>query len=319
MDQDFMAAALDAAASVHGAVGPNPRVGCVLVRDGRIVGRGAHLGTGTPHAEVNALADAGDAARGATAYVTLEPCNHHGRTPPCAEALIGAGVAEVRYAVADPTSASGGAETLRAAGIPAALGPLTTEAEQFLHPWLFAVRNARPYVTYKVAATLDGYVAAADGSSKWITGAAARTWAHENLRARVDAIAVGSGTYLADAPALTARGVHTVKQPHRIVLGSTVAPGFWQIEGHEPADALAQMFEGGVRHLLLEGGPTVGGAFLRAGLVDELVWISAPKLLGGGRPAIADLGITTISEASQWQVVESMMLGEDVLIRCGRR
>lgn len=317
--EQHMAAALDLAASVNGSVGPNPRVGCVIVADGQVVGRGAHLGAGTPHAEVHALAEAGSAARGATAYVTLEPCNHHGLTPPCSEALIEAGVCEVHYAVADPTGASGGADALRAAGIEARQGPLTQQAEVFLEPWLFAVTHGRPFVTYKVAATLDGYVAAADGTSRWITGPQARYWSHENLRARVDAIAVGSGTYLADAPELTVRGLQVVKQPARVVFGSAAAEWFWQIPGHDPAAALAELFEGGVRHLLLEGGPTVGAAFLRAGLVDELVWITAAKLLGGGMPAVGDLGVGTIDEALQWQIVQTEMLGEDLMLRCRRR
>ena len=200
MPEQYMAQALSLAASVKGAVGPNPRVGCVIVAaDGSVVGRGAHLGAGTAHAEVVALAEAGDAARGATAYVTLEPCDHHGLTPPCTQALIAAGIGEVHYAVADPTPAAGGAHTLRERGIAAEQGPLTEQAQAFLEPWLFAVTNGRPFVTYKVASTLDGYIAAADGSSRWVTGPQARARVHE-LRAEVDAIAVGSTTYRADRP-----------------------------------------------------------------------------------------------------------------------
>ena len=319
MNEQYMAAALDLAASVNGAVGPNPRVGCVLVSpDNKIVGRGAHLGAGTPHAEVLALAEAGDAASGATAYVTLEPCNHHGRTPPCSQALIDAGVAQVHYAVADPTSASGGAAELESNGIPTHLGPLTDDARAFLGTWLFAVTHERPFVTYKVAATLDGYVAATDGSSKWVTGEQARLWAQHHLRARVDAIAVGSGTIAADSPQLTVRGIDVVKQPARIALGSETAEGFWQIPDRDPASALREMYDGGVRHLLLEGGPTVGSAFLRAGLVDEIVWIAAPKLLGAGTPAIGGLGIAGIDDAYELTITETAMLGDDVMIRCRR-
>ncbi len=319
MSERFMSEALTLAASVHGAVGPNPRVGCVLVStDGQVVGRGAHQGAGTAHAEVVALADAGEAARGSTAYVTLEPCNHHGRTPPCAQALIGAGVAAVRYAVPDPTTASGGAQTCAEAGLDVDPGPLTDEATHFLAPWLSAVTNGRPFVTLKVASTLDGYIAAADGSSRWITGPEARRWVH-GLRAQVDAIAVGSGTLRADTPALTVRGIEVVRQPHRYVLGEVVADGFTSLPGRDPAAALAQMYAAGVRHLLLEGGATVAAAFLRAGLVDDLVWFTAPKLLGAGTRAVGDLGIGTIGDAQHLAVTDVQNVGGDVMIRSGRR
>lgn len=319
MSQRFMAEALSLAASVHGAVGPNPRVGCVLVDPhGQIVGRGAHQGTGTAHAEVVAIADAGAAARGSTAYVTLEPCNHHGCTPPCAQALIDAGVAAVRYAVADPTTAAGGAGTCAEAGLDVAPGPLTDEATDFLTPWLFAVTNQRPFVTLKVASTLDGYIAAADGSSRWITGPEARGWVH-SLRAQVDAIAVGSGTLRADAPQLTVRGIEVVRQPRRYVLGDAAAEGFITIPGRDPAAALSRMFDEGVRHLLLEGGATVAAAFLRSGLADDLVWFTAPKMLGTGTRAVAGLDIGTIGDALQWRVVQVAQVGDDVLIRSRRR
>jgi diaminohydroxyphosphoribosylaminopyrimidine deaminase/5-amino-6-(5-phosphoribosylamino)uracil reductase len=318
--EQYMAQALELAASVAGAVGPNPRVGCVIVGpDGRVVGRGAHLGAGTAHAEVVALAEAGDAARGATAYVTLEPCNHHGRTPPCTQALLAAQVEEVRYAVADPTTAAGGAATLRDHGVHAEQGPLTERAEAFLEPWLFAVEHERPFVTYKVASTLDGYVAAADGTSRWITGPQARQWVHR-LRARVDGIAVGSRTYREDDPRLTVRGMDVVKQPQRFVLGGADSrPGFTVIPGRDPAGALRSMYDAGVRHLLLEGGPTVGAAFVRAGLVDELVWMTAPKTLGAGVPAMGDLQVRTIDDAVRWRITEVCALGDDVMIRCRRR
>lgn len=318
MDADRMQAALQLAADVHGAVGPNPRVGCVIVDvHGEVVGAGAHLGTGTPHAEAVALAAAGDRARAGTAYVTLEPCNHHGRTPPCAQALISAGVARVVYAVADPTAASGGADTLRAAGIEVELRE-SPQTQQFLQPWLFAVTHGRPFVTYKVASSLDGKVAAADGTSKWITGEAARDWAHANLRATVDAIAVGSGTLRADVPQLTVRGVEVVKQPGRYVLGEATAEGFTALPGHDPAAALTSMYEDGVRHLLLEGGPTVGAAFLAAGLVDELVWFVAPLLLGTGTAAVGDIEVATLSQAQRWHVMQTQQIGSDVLIRMRR-
>lgn len=318
MDRDHLRAALTLAADVRGAVGPNPRVGCILVDDsGEVVAGGAHLGAGTPHAEAVALAAAGERARGTTAYVTLEPCSHHGRTPPCADALIEAGVACVVYAVADPTAAAGGARTLQEAGIEVEHLPLP-EAESFLEPWLFAVTHDRPFVTYKVASSLDGHVAAADGTSKWITSERAREWAHVSLRAHVDAIAVGSGTFRADAPQLTVRDLNVVKQPVRYVLGDVTAPGFEVIPGRDPATALQRMYADGVRHLLLEGGPTVGAAFLIAGLVDELVWFVAPVLLGAGTPAVGDLGIGTLAEGLRWRVVDTAAVGDDVLIRMRR-
>jgi diaminohydroxyphosphoribosylaminopyrimidine deaminase/5-amino-6-(5-phosphoribosylamino)uracil reductase len=318
VDHDQLRAALGLAASVHGAVGPNPRVGCVLVDPaGAVVGRGAHRGAGTPHAEAVALAQAGDRAAGATAYVTLEPCNHHGRTPPCARALIDAGVARVVYAVADPTPAAGGAAALHEAGIPAERLDLP-EATDFLRPWLFAVAHGRPFVTAKVASTLDGRVAAADGTSRWITGEPARQWAHRSLRAAVDAIAVGSGTLSADAPRLTVRGVDVVKQPARYVLGEADSPGFVSLPGRDPAAALRRMYDDGVRHLLLEGGPTVISGYLRAGLVDELAWFAAPALLGAGTPAIEGLGIVTLADAQRWWPIEVRRLGDDVLIRSRR-
>lgn len=318
MDRDPMRAALELAADVRGAVGPNPRVGCVIVDpDGHVVGAGAHMGTGTPHAEVMALAAAGDRARGATAFVTLEPCNHHGRTPPCSQALLAAGVARVKYAVADPTPAAGGGQALREAGVDVECTD-APQARAFLAPWLFAVTHARPFVTYKVASSLDGKVAAADGTSQWITGEAAREWAHAQLRAQVDAIAVGSGTFRSDAPKLTVRGIAVVKQPARYVLGDAAAEGFRTIPGRDPHAALQQMYSDGVRHLLLEGGPTVGAAFLAAGLVDELAWFCAPMLLGAGTSAVGDLGIATLAEASRWTVVETAQIGADVLIRMRR-
>lgn len=311
-----MGQALALAASVHGTVGPNPRVGCVLVDDdGEVVATGAHEGAGTPHAEVVALTRAGDRARGTIAYVTLEPCNHHGLTPPCAQALLAAGVSRVHYAVADPTPvAGGGALFLSEHGVEVVLGPLTDEASRFLEPWLFAVTHDRPFVTYKVASTIDGYIAAADGSSRWITGEPAREWVHR-LRATVDAVAVGAGTYRADSPHLTVRGLEVVKQPLRVILGNIQDDDFFVITERDPHTVLQQLFEQGVRHVLLEGGATVGAAFLAADLVDELIWITAPKLLGAGTRAVGDLGIGTISHAQTWRRDHLSNLGGDMMTR----
>jgi len=317
-DESFMRQALALAAGVQGAVGPNPRVGCVLVApDGTVVGRGAHHGAGSPHAEAVALAQAGESARGATAYVTLEPCNHHGRTPPCALALIDAGVAAVRFAIPDPTTSAGGAQTCRQAGLEVAEGPLAEEARAFLAPWLFAVEHNRPFVTCKVASTLDGYIAAADGSSRWITGPAARSWV-QGLRAQVDAVAVGAGTYRIDDPQLTVRDFPVVRQPARYVLGDVHAEGFSTIPGRDVTAALHTMYDDGVRHLLLEGGATIIAAFLRADLVDDLVWFTAPKLLGAGTSAVGDLGVTSIDSAVSWHVTAVERIGDDVMIRSRR-
>lgn len=271
----------------------NPRVGCVLVDpNGDVVAEGHHAGAGTVHAEVSALAAAGALARGATAYVTLEPCNHEGLTGPCAQALHEAGVARVVYAVADPTArAAGGASWLAEHGVP---------VEQHDHPgaaelvadWSRAAVLGRPHVTWKVASTLDGRVAAADGTSRWITSPQARQDGHD-LRARVDAIVVGTGTALTDDPALTARavdGTELPSQPLRVVVGHRdLTDGSRLTQGPEPAlhlrtrdplEVLATLAEWGVHSVVLEGGPTLAGAFWAAGCVDELLVYLAPALLG---------------------------------------
>ncbi len=220
-DERFMRRALALAARGEGLTAPNPMVGCVLARDGEIVAEGWHKGAGTPHAEAEALRDAGDGARGATAYVTLEPCNHWGRTGPCAEALIEAGVAEVIYAMADPNAeAAGGAATLRAAGVAARGGLCEPEAAALNRGWLHRLRAGRPYVFAKFAASLDGKIATHAGHSQWITGPAARARGHD-LRAGVDGVIVGANTVIADDPALTARpSGRETRRPLRIVLDS---------------------------------------------------------------------------------------------------
>ena len=311
--------------------GPNPRVGAVLLApDGATLGEGWHRGAGTPHAEVAALADAaaqGHDVRGATAVVTLEPCDHTGRTGPCSVALIEAGIARVVVALEDPNpAAAGGGERLRATGVEVLTGVLADEARTLLRPWLHAVRHGRPFVTVKLATSLDGRVAAADGSSRWITSELARQHA-QDLRARVDAIAVGTGTALADDPALTARtadGELVEHQPLRVVVGFREVPEgarlrgpggpLLQIRTHEPADVLETLAGREVRHVLVEGGPTLAAAFLRAGLVDEIHAYVAPVLLGAGRAAIGDLGIQSITGALRLQTVHVQPLGPDVLV-----
>ncbi len=322
---------------------PNPRVGCVLLApDGSLVAEGAHRGAGTPHAETAALAAAGDAARGATAVVTLEPCTHHGRTPPCATALVEAGVAAVVYAVPDVTAAGGGAQVLAAGGVDVRQQP-HPGAEDLVADWARAARLGRPHVTWKVASTLDGRVAAADGSSRWITSPQAREAAHA-LRSRVGAVLVGTGTALVDDPGLTARdgtGALLPEQPLRVVVGTrdlppgsrlatAVADGAGResvdaddprpgevvhLRTHDPAEVLADLRGRGVHGVLLEGGPTLGGAFWRAGLVDELLVHLAPALLGAGPHAVPDLGIGTIADAARLELVEVTTLGPDLQLR----
>jgi diaminohydroxyphosphoribosylaminopyrimidine deaminase/5-amino-6-(5-phosphoribosylamino)uracil reductase len=317
--------------SVLGTTSPNPPVGAVILdADGAPVGEGATAPPGGPHAEVAALAQAGDRARGGTAVVTLEPCAHTGRTGPCADALIAAGVARVVVAVPEPTElAGGGADRLRAAGVEVELGAEQGEAEAgALASWLTGVREHRPYVVWKGAATLDGRVAAADGSSRWITGEPARAAVHR-LRATCDAVVVGSGTVLADDPQLTVRdadGRNALRQPLRVVVDRRgrlpAAARVFDDAGptlvssaSSPAALLGELFDRDVRRLLLEGGPTLAAAFLREGLVDEIVIHLAPKLLGSGPSLISDLGIRGIGEALDLSVVDVTLLGGDVAIR----
>ncbi|MFE6128952.1 bifunctional diaminohydroxyphosphoribosylaminopyrimidine deaminase/5-amino-6-(5-phosphoribosylamino)uracil reductase RibD, partial [Streptomyces sp. NPDC056437] len=218
-DSTAMGRAITLAARGLGSTSPNPVVGCVITdASGRIVGEGYHQRAGGPHAEVHALRDAGEGARGGTAYVTLEPCNHTGRTGPCSQALVDAGIGRVVYAVADPNpQATGGGDTLRAAGIPAEAGLLAEEAAAGNTAWLTAMRRGRPFVRWKYAATLDGRIAAADRTSRWITSPEARADVHR-LRAEADAVVVGSGTARADDPHLAVRGIEGATQPLRVVL-----------------------------------------------------------------------------------------------------
>lgn len=322
-----MSRALDQAA-LGPVNGPNPRVGCVVLdRNGVIVGEGYHRGAGTPHAEAVALAAAGAAARNGTAVVTLEPCNHTGRTGPCTQALIAAGVARVVIAVPDPNpDAAGGAQVLRAAGVDVEIGVLSQQSEALNRRWLFAVDAGRPFVTWKYAATLDGHSAAADGSSQWITGPVARADVQAR-RAEADAIMVGTGTVLADDPWLTVRDVDgrlAASQPLRVVLGRTPIPATARVRDgaaetlllalRDPDEALAALHTLEIRHVWLEGGPTVAAAFLRAGLVDEILGYIAPALLGAGLPAVGDLGVTTIGGAHRLELLDIHRLGDDLLM-----
>lgn len=307
--------------------GGNPQVGCVLLDDtGRIVAEGWHRGAGTPHAEVDALSHLTD-ARGLTAVVTLEPCNHVGRTGPCSEALVAAGVSRVVYAASDPGHASGGgAERLRAAGVEVIPGVLAEEARELLHVWLTAVARRRPWVTVKWASTLDGRAAAADGTSKWITGTAARQRVHEQ-RAASDAILVGTGTVFADDPSLTARGDAgelLAHQPLPVVVGERPIPadaalhrhpaGVWQTNSRDLHHVLAELHARDVRRVYVEGGPTLASAVIAAGLADEYAIYLAPALLGGDKLAIGELGIDTIAHARRLRIAAVEQLGDDLLV-----
>ncbi|WP_314173761.1 bifunctional diaminohydroxyphosphoribosylaminopyrimidine deaminase/5-amino-6-(5-phosphoribosylamino)uracil reductase RibD [Streptomyces winkii] len=346
-----MRRAVELAARGLGSTSPNPVVGCVVLSpEGYPVGEGWHQRAGGPHAEVHALAEAGDDARGGTAVVTLEPCDRTGRTGPCSLALIEAGIARVVYAVADP-SAPGGANRLAEAGIDVVKGLLADEAAAGNAAWLTSVRLRRPYVVWKYAATLDGRIAATDGSSRWITSDEARADVHR-LRARTDAVLVGSGTVRADDPHLAVRGVSGAVQPLRVVLdtgASAVRPGARVLDGTAPTlVAVAQDAEtdglGGaaevlrlpraegerpgldltalleelhareIRSVLLEGGPTLAGSFVRAGAVDEVIGYIAPVLLGAGPAALGDAGIATIAQALRLKVTEAVRVGPDLRV-----
>jgi len=332
-ERQAMRRALDIAATPGVPLGPNPRVGCVLLAgDGSVVAEGFHRGAGTPHAEAAALAEAGDAARGTTAVVTLEPCNHTGRTGPCARALVEAGVRRVVVAQRDPNPlARGGTETLEAAGVDVVHGVMTDEARHLNRAWTFAVEHGRPFVTWKLATTLDGRSAATDGTSRWISSLAARRDTHR-LRGECDVMLVGTNTVAVDDPELTVRDEVDEPLPHqplRVVLGlRDLDPGrrvlndraeTLHLRTRDPADALGHLHGLGRRHVFLEGGPTLAAAFLRAGLVDEVVAYVAPVLFGAGRSAVADLGITTIADAHHLDVTGVLVLeghdGEDTNVR----
>jgi diaminohydroxyphosphoribosylaminopyrimidine deaminase/5-amino-6-(5-phosphoribosylamino)uracil reductase len=323
-------AALDRAialAALGPEFGPNPRVGAVITDpEGRVLAEGFHRGAGRPHAEAVALAQAltsGIRVDGATAYVSLEPCNHTGRTGPCSEALVDAGIARVIYAVADPNPrAIGGAQYMAARGVEVVHVP-HAQAEAVNRKWLIAMRQGRPYVIAKWAQTLDGKISAADGTSFWITGREAREHAHK-LRARVDAILVGTGTVLVDDPELSARPELILEphQPLRAIMGnrSTAGARVWRDENavalrtHDPESALATLWEDEVRTVIVEGGAAIHTAFLVAGLVNEVNVYIAPVLLGAGTPAFADLGIRTMADALRGEDVTLETLGVDCLI-----
>lgn len=350
-DQAHMRAALTLAARGLGRVAPNPAVGCVLVRAGRVVGRGWTQPGGRPHAEREALDRAGAAARGATAYVTLEPCSHHGATPPCADGLIEAGVARVVAAMVDPDTrvAGRGIARLRAAGLAVETGVLEAEARRLNLGFILNRVAGRPLVTLKLATTLDGRIATAGGESKWITGPAAREAAHQ-IRAGHDAIAVGIGTALADDPSLTVRlpgdpgpvplrvvfdsrarlGADTKladgTAPSLVLVGegagapagigaAALASVACDGEGRiDPVAALTLLAERGVTRLMVEGGGTLAAGLLAAGLVDRIAWFRAGGVIGGdGLAAVGPMGLAALSDMRRFTLVETRPVGADAL------
>ena len=315
------------------AQGVNPQVGAViLAANGEIVSEGWHLGSGTDHAEVMAIKNLRAKlpypfTSDLTAVVTLEPCNHTGRTGPCAQALIEAGISKVVYAASDPGAASSnGAQTLRDAGVEVLGGFMARESEHQLRVWLTANRKQRPFVTLKWATSLDGRAAANDGSSQWITGPEARADVHYR-RSQAEAILAGTGTVIADDPELTARkpdGSYFEQQPLRVILGErdleptlrvfndraeTIHLKTRNIHG-----ALAELWARGIKHVFIEGGPEIASWFERLELVDEYLIYLAPVLLGGDRVALRDIGVTNISQAHRLEIFEQKLLGNDLLL-----
>ena len=356
-DLPAMRAALVLARRGLGVVWPNPAVGCVIVNGGRVVGRGWTQPGGRPHGETEALGRAGEAARGGTAYVSLEPCCHWGRTPPCTDALVAAGIRRVVIALEDPDPrvAGEGVRRLRTAGIDVETGLCAAEAEEINAGFFCRLRTGRPLVTLKLATSLDGRIATASGESQWITGPPARARAHA-LRATHDAILVGTGTVLADDPQLTCRLPGLAhRSPVRVVIdrhlripptmhlisearavptwvltlpsadparrqalasaGATVIDIDAGPDGDDSlATGLAALGERGITRLLVEGGGRLAAALTRARLVDRLVWVHAPMVIGGdGIPAIGEFGLESLSEAPSFERLSMETVGDDVL------
>jgi len=307
-----MAAALSLAERGVGRTGQNPSIGCIIVKDGQVIGRGWTQPGGRPHAEAMALAQAGEAARGSTIYVTLEPCAHISRRgPACAQLVAEAKPGRVVIALQDPDprTAGQGMAALKAAGITVATDVMASQARQSQAGFISRIDRDRPFVTLKIASSLDGQIAMADGSSRWITGDVARAHSHVE-RARTDAILLGAGTVVADAPQLTVRlaGLGAY-QPRRIMLGSGGAPQGWEVM-RTPQD-IAKL---DCNTLLVEGGAATATAFLREGLVDRLMLYRAPILLGAGKACLNDIGLTQLRDShGSWQLSDARSLGKDRL------
>jgi diaminohydroxyphosphoribosylaminopyrimidine deaminase/5-amino-6-(5-phosphoribosylamino)uracil reductase len=319
-----MAEAITLAQDPAAPRGVNPRVGCVIVDSrGDVVGRGFHRGAGTDHAEVVALAEAGERAKGATAVITLEPCNHTGRTGPCSEELLAAGISRVVFSQADPSAdAAGGARRLSDAGVDVIAGVCAAETADINREWTVAVSRGYPFVTAKCAVSLDGRVAGENGRRIRLTGRDANVYAHA-LRARVGAIITGIGTVLGDDPELTVRNVPLLPAgpPTRVVMGERDIPEKARIRDasaptlhlrhRNPRQALTELFDQGVRDVLLESGPTLLDAFVRERLVDEFVWLVAGVWIGSGPHALPGIGRLD----NEVTVIETRSLGQDVLLR----
>nr|WP_255418688.1 bifunctional diaminohydroxyphosphoribosylaminopyrimidine deaminase/5-amino-6-(5-phosphoribosylamino)uracil reductase RibD [Paracoccus sp. JM45] len=325
-DAVHMAHALRLAKRGLGNVWPNPAVGCVLVHDGRVVGRGWTQPGGRPHAERMALDAAGPLARGATAYVTLEPCAHHGRTPPCAEGLAQSGVARVVSALTDPDPrvAGKGHQMLRDAGIALTQGVLAAQAAELQAGFLSRLTRGRPFLTLKLASSLDGRIAMANGESQWITGPAARAHVHA-LRAQHDAIMVGGMTARTDLPQLNVRGIQTPQQPVRIVVSGQALPPLapqgpdhgplWRVEG-SCDQILADLAQRGITRVFCEGGGRLAASLLGAGLVDQLIGYSAGVMLGAeAQPFVGPTGWEHLADAPRFRLVETRTIGPDLFHR----
>lgn len=327
-----MRLAIEAAEQVRGTTRPNPPVGCVVLDSGGVpVGVAGTEPAGGLHAEPQALEMAGSRAAGGTVVVTLEPCHHQGKTPPCTGAVWESGARRVVYGVSDPNPvAAGGAEWLRSRGLDVRIGVLSEEiADGVLRPWLHWQRTRTPHITLKTAGTIDGLAAATDGSSQWITGEESRARVHVD-RSRRDAIVVGTGTVLADDPRLTARlpdGSLHPHQPLRIAVGHGAVPeaakingeNFRQIQTRDMEQVVEVLADIGVIDVLVEGGPRIAGAFLKAGLVDAIESYVAPALIGGGT-AVVDTGVpTTLADSTRFRTTSVEQLGDDVLITAVRR
>jgi diaminohydroxyphosphoribosylaminopyrimidine deaminase/5-amino-6-(5-phosphoribosylamino)uracil reductase len=311
------------------AYGVNPQVGAIILdKDLNVIAEGWHKGAGTPHAEVDALSKLDAVPDGATAVVTLEPCNHTGRTGPCSQALTAAGISRVVYAVKDPGNESaGGAQSLVAAGVEVIEGVLANVATEQSTVWLTAMKKLRPYVSLKWAQTLDGRTAASDKTSKWISGPVSREDVHLR-RSQLDAILVGTGTVQYDNPDLTARkpdGSRYEHQPLRVVVGKTElsqdlrvfndeAPTV-QLKTHDIKEVLTQLWDRGIRHVLVEGGAQLASEFIAQGIFDEILIYQAPLLVGGVNVAVTDIGIDTMQNALELSFTEVKRLGDDVFIR----
>ena len=316
-----MAHAIECARLGLGKTFPNPIVGAVITTaTGELISEGFHQGG--DHAEVIALNATKEIPAGSILYVTLEPCNHHGKTPPCVDAIIKSGIKKVVYAVSDPNpAAAGGAERLRAAGIEVQSDIGEEEARLVNRAWLTKLELGRPLITWKIASTMDGKVAASDGSSKWITGELARTDVAQ-MRSQVDAIVTSTSTVIADDPLMTSKGFG--KDPVRIVMGTTEIKAVAQIfndlaetvlvKSRNLKELITLANERGFNQLLIESGPTFGTALLRENLIDEIVLFQAPTLFGSGTPAIGDLGITNISGRLDFEISDVEMFGSDLKI-----